>query len=1056
MMKKTPLLCLFFLACSFLAFAQERTITGKISEETNKSSIAGATITVKGARKTVTADMNGAFTISVPAGNVTLIISSIGFATKEVAVGAGDRTVDILLSTENKQLGEVVVTALGITRQSKTLVYAAQTVSPNQLNGVRATDNFLGSLSGKATNIQFVQGSGGLGSGATIVLRGNRSIAPSSAGNVGNPNNALIVVDGVPINNTTFLTGNNDFGSVQSSDGASDINPDDIESMTVLPGASAAALYGSQAGNGVIVITTKKGHKGRTDVTVNSGIGFERPFALPKFQNTYGQGNTGLIATDSSQSGASWGAKMNGQSYIDYLYQKNTYSPQPNNVKDFFNTGVSLNNSVGVSMGGDKTQNYFSYTNNYAKGIVPSNDLNRHTFDYRITGDINSKFSIDAKATYILQVINGKPRTGEENSPVFDVYQMPRSVSNSQAKNNYQTFNAFGIPAPANWPSTQSSIYQSPYWMTNNTFIGETRERAIGFAALKYNITPWLNIRGSANLDRTSDEIQQKYQQGTLLWNTNAGGSYAVTDVTFTNKWFDVIAEGHNTIARDLKLGYHAGVIYYDRLYSQNNASTNGLNVANKFSMTFASNPTTTQAGAEILTESVFGQANLSWRDAIFLDASLRNDWDSRLPSPYHYNYPSVGLSALLSSLIPDLPKTISLLKVSGNYAEVGNGGTPNILHTTYQFDQGAANGSIQRSMTYPIPNLKPEQVKSYEFGLEARFMEDRIGFTATYYHSNDHNELLLIPLPVGTGYQNQYINAGNIENHGLEIVVNGSPVKTRDFSWDLNINFSLNRNKVLELSPQLQTFLIGGADARTAQPEVKVGGSFGDLYGYVWAKNAKGQHEVQTTGTPGAPLTTDGITGADLSYLGNSNARELVGMTNTFRYKRFNLSFLIDGRIGGIILSGTEMNLSFSGITQNTLPYREGGLVLGGVDAGGNSVSTAITAQQLWQSASKLRYGVGEFFTYSATNFRMRELSVGYDIPLHNTTIVKSLRFSAVARNLFWIYRGSAVLDIPGIGKRKMWMDPDMGNGNGLFQGIEYGALPSTRTLGFNLKANF
>lgn len=1053
MMKKTPLLCLFLLACSFLAFAQERTITGKISEETNKSSIAGATVTVKGGKKTVTADADGAFTIAVPQGRVTLIISSIGFATKEVAVGAEDRTVDILLSTDNKQLGEVVVTALGITRQSKTLVYAAQSVDAKSLTGVRSTDNFLGSLSGKAANIQFTQGSGGLGSGATIILRGNRSIAPASGGNMANPNNALIVVDGVPINNTTYAAGNNDFGSVQSSDGASDINPDDIESMTILRGASAAALYGSQAGNGVIVIATKKGRKGRTDVVVNSGIGFEKPFALPNFQNTYGQGNTGLIATDSSQSGASWGAKMTGQSYTDYLYKKNTYSPQPNNVKDFFRTGVSLNNSVGVSMGGDKTQNYFSYTNNYAKGIIPQNDMNRHIFNYRITGDLNKKFSIDAKATYILQVINGKPRTGEENSPVFDVYQQPRSISSSQAKNNYQTFNTFGVAAPANWPATNNSIYGSPYWMLNNTFIGETRERAIGFAALKYNITPWLNIRGSVNLDRTSDEIQQKYQQGTLLWNTNAGGSLSVTDVTFTNKWFDLIVEGHNNITKDLKIGYHAGTIYYDRNYNQNTASTNGLNVANKFSMNFASNPSTTQDAAEILTESLFAQANISWRDAIFLDASFREDWSSPLPRPYRYNYPSVGLSALISELTT-LPQAISFLKVSGNFALVGNGGIPYITKSSYQFDQGAGNGSIQRSLTYPIQDLKPEQVKSYEFGVESRFLKDRIGFTATYYKSIDHNELVPVPLPVAAGYSTQYVNAGNIQNHGIEITVNASPIKNKDLTWDLSVNFSLNRNKVVALTPQLQTFFLGGADNRTAQPEVKVGGSFGDLYGYVWAKNSKGQYMVDPV--KGTPVTTNLVTGSDLSYLGNSNARELLGMTNTFQYKRFNLSFLIDGRMGGIILSGTEMNLSFSGVTNNTLPFREGGLNLGGVDAGGNAVAKTITAQQFWQTASLQRYGVGQFFTYSATNFRMRELSFGYDIPVKNTTVLKSLRISAVARNLFWIYRGKSVLDIPGIGKRTMWMDPDMANSNTLFQGVEYGALPSTRTLGFNLKANF
>ena len=1047
MMKKTPLLCLFFLACSFLAFAQERTITGKISEEANKSTVAGATITVKGGRKTVTADGNGAFTISAPQGRVILIISSIGFATKEVAVGPDDRTVDVMLGVDNRQLGEVVVTALGITRQSKTLVYATQTVPMQQLTEVRPPDNFISSLNGKVANLIVTEGSGGLGSGSQIILRGNRDVSGNS--------NALIVVDGVPFNNRTYSAAGNDFGSIQSSDGASDLNPDDIESMTILRGASAAALYGSQAGNGVIVVTTKKGRKGHYDVIVNSGISFERPFALPNFQNSYGQGDKGIIAGDSSLGGASWGAKMQGQSYTDYLYNKNTYTAQPNNIKDFFNTGLTLNNSVGISGGSDKVQSYFSYSNKYAKGIIPRNDMNRHIFDFRISNQITPNLVSDVKITYVSQVINGRPRTGEENSPVFDAYEMPRNEKLSDAK-NFQTPNSLGVMAPTNWPSTLNSIYQNPYWMINNTSIQENRDRIIGFASLKYNLTPWLNVRGSANLDRTADLIQEHYQQGTLLWNTNAGGSILNTTLTESNRWFDLILEGHNNITHDLKIGYHAGGIFYDQVYDQKLAGSNGLNVANKFSLTYGSNPTISQSGTEVITQSAFGQANLSWRDAIFLDASLREDWASTLPNPYHYSYPSVGLSLLLNELIHGMPSAISLLKLSANYAQVGNGGSPDLLKTVYTFQQGAGNGSISRSATYPIADLKPEMVKSYEFGLDARFLQDRVGFAATYYKSNTQNQLLQIAVPVGTGFANQYINAGNVSNHGLEVTVNATPIHTKDFNWDVAINFSLNRNKVISLSPTLKTVNLGGADNRTAQPQVNVGGSFGDLYAFQWIKSTKGQYEVQSTGDNiGAPLTTY-ITGGNLGYIGNYNPRELLGMTNTFQYKRFSLRFLIDGRIGGTIVSGTEMNLSFSGITKNTLPFREGGLNLHGVDANGAPVNTSITAEQFWQAASGQRYGVGQFFAYNATSFRLRELSLGYDIPIHNTTVVKSLRFSAVARNLFWIYRGSTVLDIPGIGKRKMWMDPDMTNGNASFQGVEYGALPSTRTLGLNLKATF
>ncbi|HXB92745.1 MAG TPA: hypothetical protein VNU72_10660, partial [Puia sp.] len=741
----------------------------------------------------------------------------------------------------------------------------------------------------------------------------------------------------------------------------------------------------------------------------------------------------------------SWGAKMTGQSYTNYLGDKQTYSAQNDNVKDFFKTGLSLNNSIGIESGGDKTQSYFSYTNNYAKGIIRNNDLNRHTLDYRINTQISSKFSIDAKVTYIAQNINGRPRTGEENSPVFDDYEMPRSVSNAEAM-KFQSINAVGVPAPTPWPSTLNSIYQNPYWMINNTSITETRNRVMGFASAKYQLTPWLDVTGMFNLDRIGDQIEEKYQQGTLLWNTNAGGSYAVTNLTGTIKWADVIFSGSNSLSRDLKIAYHAGVIYEDKLSSQQISGSNGLNVANKFSLDFATNPTTTQSGTDEVTQSVFGQANLSWKDAIFVDGSYREDWVSTLPPPYHYVYPSIGVSALLHQLMT-LPTAISFLKLSANYAHVGNGGRFGIRFPTLQYDQGAGNGSINRSLTYPIPNLAPELVKSYEFGLETHFVNDRIGFALTYYKSNSTNQLLNIGLPVATGYSQQYINAGNIENHGWELTINGSPVKNKDFSWDIAVNLSLNRNKVLALYPGLTQTALGGADNRSALPVVQVGGSFGDLYAFKWATNAKGQHVVNADGTP--------ATSTNIEYIGNYNPKEVVGMTNTFQYKRFYLRFLIDGRLGGILVSGTEMNLAFSGITKGTESFREGGLNLGGVDATGAAVGKTITAQQFWQTASGQRYGTGEFFAYDATSLRVRELSLGYDIPYHSNTI-KSIRLSAVARNLFWLYRGSSILDVPGIGKRKMWMDPDMSNGNGLFQGTEYGAIPSTRTMGFNLKVTF
>ena len=1018
-------------------FAQTRSIKGKVVSATGP--VVGASVLVKGKTIGTATDNDGNFTLNVPTGKITLVISSIGFTELQQAVEANQSDIAVTLVQAKSELGEVVVTALGISRQSKTLTYATQSVKVSTLTEGRDPNNVLNSLQGKVANAVITQGSGGPGSGARIVLRGNRSIQQS--------NGALIVVDGVPITNNTNGSAGSDFGSVQGSDGVSNINPDDIESVNILRGASAAALYGSQAGNGVIVITTKKGAKDKISVQVNSGVAFESPFALPKFQNSYGQGNNGNI---DASAGDSWGAKLSGQSYTNYLGKPASYSSQSNNVRDFFRTGTSFNNSIGISGGTDKAQTYFSYTNNDIQGIIPRNDMMRHTINFRITNQISKRFSTDAKVTYINQDIKNRPRTGEENAPVIDIYQTPRNVPISDVK-QYQVLNNVGIPSATPWPSTLSSIYQNPYWMVNNSALNENRDRLIGFISAKYQITPWLNLTGRANLDKIFDRQEELYYNSTVLWASQAGGYYGKNNITVTQKWFDAILEGNNTITKDLKVNYHLGAIYQDNSFNGNSSTANGLNVTNKFSLNFATNPSLSSSGTEVQTQSAFGQFNLGYKEALFIDGSLRKDWDSRLPKPYTYNYYSLGSSAILSDLFT-LPKSISFLKASISYAEVGNGGQFGLLNSTYNYSQGSGNGFLSRSTTLPFPTLKPEIVKSFETGIEAKFLNNVLGFTLNYYKSNSINQLLSLSLPTATGYSTQYINAGNIQNQGVELVLSANPYKTKDFNWDLALNLALNRNKIVRLSDNIKTVYLSGGFGRSGTPVVKEGGSYGDLLAYQWAKDDKGNHVVTSDGKP---LTTDKSGGAQ-GYIGNFNPKENLGLSNTFTYKRFSLRVLIDGRIGGVMVSGTEMNLAFSGITEGTAQHRDGGWSLGGVDKDGNPVSSTISAQDFWQTASGKRYGVGEFFTYDVTSFRVRELSLGFDIPLGGITFIKSARFSAVARNLFWLYRGKSIMNIPGEGKRKMWFDPDMSLGNGNFQGVEYGTLPSTRSLGLNLKLTF
>ena len=1045
MQKTKYLLIIPLLLLGTFLFSQNRTLTGKVNSAKDNSGVPGATISVRGTRTAVSTSGDGTFSISVPAGQVTLRVTSVGFAPKDMIVDANQSNITIELSVGTEQLSEVVVTALGITRQAKTLVYATQTVKPGELTEARDPNNVINSLSGKVANAVITQGSGGPGSGARIVLRGNRSIQGS--------NNALIVVDGVPYSNGTNGTAGSDFGLIQGSDGASNINPDDIESVTVLRGASAAALYGSQAGNGVIVITTKKGSKDKLSVVLNSGVSTESAWSLPKVQNQYGEGNGGQIS-DTITSGESWGAKMSGQTYINFLGEQRTYSPQPDNIKDFFRNGVSTNNSIGVSGGTEKMQTYLSYTHNFIQGIIPTNDLTRHTVNLRITNQISKRFSTDAKITYVNQNIKNRPRTGEENAPTIDIYQIPRNISTADAKNS-EFLDNIGIATPTPFPSSLSSIYQNAYWLINRTHINEARDRIVGFLSAKFKITDWLSITGRANLDKTLDNGENQVSKGTVLW-AKSGGDYQKSNITVTEKWFDVILEGNNNITNNLKINYHVGAIYQDSKYDALYSNSGGLNITNKFSTNFAKSPSISAGFTDVQTQSVFGQANISYKDAIYLDASLRNDWDSRLPKPYTFQYPSIGASTVLSDLFT-LPTALSFLKASINYAEVGNGGRFGLLNAVYNYSQGAGNGFLQRSSTFPIPDLKPEIVRNIEGGIEARFINNRIGFTATYYKSNSFNQLLQVSLPVATGYSSKYINAGNIQNKGFEFVVTGFPIRSKDFSWEVALNLALNRSKVVKLSDDVKIFYLGGGFGRSGTPVIEEGKAYGDLLAFKWATDAKGNRIVtalDTNGVGGKPVLT-----GEQEFIGNYNPKETVGFTNTFTFKRFSLRVLTDGRIGGTIVSGTEMNLAFSGIPEVTAQYREGGWNLGGVDASGQVVSKGITAQDFWQIASGKRYGAGEFFAYNATSFRVREASFGYDIPLSSKvvgSIVKGIKISVVGRNLLWLYRGKSILDIPGIGKRKMWFDPDMSLGNGNWQGVEYGTLPSTRSIGVNLRVTF
>nr|WP_121272749.1 SusC/RagA family TonB-linked outer membrane protein [Pedobacter schmidteae] len=1009
--------------------AQEaRTITGKVTDAATKVSLPGVSVKVKGTTIGVSTTSEGTYSLKVKVGEV-LLFSFIGYENKEVTIGTENK-LDVTLKESAADLKEVVVTALGITRKTKSLTYATQQLNNADLTNVKEpSGNVMNSLSGKIAGAVVTPAATGPGGAARVVLRGNRSI-------IGN-NNALIVVDGVPVDNT-MTTEQGGGGSANTpatqqkstasgysgSDGAASINPEDVESITVLKGPAAAALYGSRAANGALIITTKKGKSGKVSISYNGGLTMDKALMLMDFQNTYGQGNGGVKGASAA---GSWGAPAT------------TYK---NNVRDFYETGTTINNSVNISGGTDKIQGYASYSNNAIGGIVPNNKLDRNTLNMRLNTEILPGLTTDLKVTYVNQKIKNKPRLGD-NGVTNEVLIMPRDMSSETLK-NFETINpATNQPQPIYW--TNSGSFQNPYWDVNRTALNEERNRIMLVGSAKYQIKEWLSLQARYSLDRYDDKITGSFYAGTLPISTLPGGRY---QENLVNKWernIDVLLSGNNKIGQDFGISYNIGGSLLNSSGYNTQSLANGLRVPNVFNLNFATTPAFTNIVAKKEIQSVYGNAELNYKQMLYLDANARNDWSSTLPSPHSYFYPSVGLSGILSEIF-ELPEWLNFAKVRGAYTQVGNDADPYLLQQTYTYSPGAGGGFIARDQTRYINNLKPEQTKAWEIGAEFRFFKDRLTFDASLYKTNTINQLILIGLPQPSGFNTQYVNAGNVENKGIELMLKGVPLKNDNFKWTSSFNFALNRNKMLSLLPGVPSASLTTATT-FASLLIKPGGSYGDLFGHIWEKNENGRYKISSSGLPVVQ---------QLQKIGNFNPDYTLGLNNQFEYKNFDLSFLIDGRVGGTVISGTDAMLGYFGLASYTNAFRDGGLVLPGVLADGSENTKAINAETLWTQVSQGGTNAyAQFFAYSATNFRLRELSLGYKFDIKNSRI-KSARVSATGRNLFFFYRGKSLMDIPGIGKRTLPVDPEAAIGTSNYQGIESGILPSTRSFGLNLSVSF
>ena len=1009
---------------SFGVFAQV-SVRGTVTSSDGEP-IIGANVIELGSNNGTATDLDGNYQLKVGP-NAILEFTYTGYVSQKFTVGV--QTIINVTLEEGVSLSEMVVTALGISREKKSLTYAAQTIQGGQLTQIRDA-NFVNTLQGKVAGLVVTNASSGVGGATRVILRGNRSIQSS--------NNALFVVDGVPVDNSTPGQVGNDFGGYNGSDGVANINPDDIESINVLKGAAASVLYGSRAANGVILITTKKGSAGAISVDVNSGAQFDAPLTLPNLQNEYGQGNGGVFGARAS---ASWGPKMNNQPLTDWTGKSQNMVPQPNNVSGFFQIGTSFNNSVGIKGGSEKVQSYFSFTNNQVSGIVPGNTLDRNTINLRISANLSKKFSTDAKVTYVNQMLNNKLRSGEESSEVMNLYKTPRSIRNKDMQ-NYQS--EAGVPTY--W--TSSSVYMNPYWTINRTSADEERTRTTSLVSATYHINDDMKILARVSLDQYTDRVENTFYDNTLLF-AWLGGTFQKYFRQVKERNSELLLIGNKKLNSKVKLSYTFGIADVARQSDFTQTSANGLLVPNKFDLGFARNLAVGTGFVERDLQSVFGSVQVSLNDYIYFDVTARNDWSSTLPAPHSYFYPSLGLTAVLSDIV-ELPNFINFAKLRGSYTRVGNDAAPYLLTQTYSFSQGGTGGFINRDGTQAIGDLQPELTTSLEFGFDGRFFDNRLGLDVTFYKTNSVNQLLSLPLAPASGFSNQYINAGNIENSGVELTLTGSPIKKNDFTWDVTLNYARNGNSIVSLHPDIKQTLLSSGYGRTAGVLVKEGGAYGDLYTEGWARTPSGQFIMDGAGKP--------VVSSSQEFLGNFNPKFTLGLNNAFSIGKISLNVLVDARIGGVMTSGSDASLAFDGSSAYTTAYREGGWVIPGVTLSNNEYipnTTPVNAETFWTTVSNGRYSWGQVFTYDATNVRIREAAVGYDFNI-NSQYVKRAKLSIVARNLFFLAKGNAIVDIPGIPTRKMWFDPDVNLGAGNYQGVEYGTLPSARSIGLNLSLSF
>lgn len=1033
MKKKTSLILIVLLA--FLSSAMGQIKVSGTVKDTDGNLIPGVSVIQKGTTSGATTDLDGKFALKVNNENAVLQFSFVGMKTLEVALN-GKTYLEVKLESKNVGIDEVVVTAMGIKRSEKSLAYATQKLSGKELTAVPSS-NFLGNLAGKTSGMQVSSSGSGVGSSVKIVLRGNRSIQ-------GN-NQPLYIVDGTPISSGNFSQTGAEGGyggGVDAGGGLAGINPDDIESINVLKGATAAALYGSQASNGVIVITTKRGTSEKTAVNFTSTIQTDVPYMTYKFQDRYTMGVDGVKKATSD----AWGAKRAGEDLSNSF------------VSDFFNTGVMYQNGISISGGNKTSQNFISYQNTSASGIVPDNEFTKHNFSLRNSSTFFNKFvEVDGSIALTKQDIENAPAApGQYFNPLVGLFLFPNGASDF---NTYK--NTYEIPDPSrnglmkqNWVN-ESDINKNPYWLVNRHLYSVGVDKVITKANVKFNFTDWLNLQVRGSYDKTNILSERKVYSG-ITTVAGRGGRYNHETNSNTQAYGDMLLSLNKEINKFSVNATLGSSVNDTKLYVVNN-DLGDLAIPNLFDLrNFVGKGNVNNKKEHKTLQSVFGTFSLGYADIAFLDVTARNDWSSTLPAKNRsYFYPSVGTSLIFSQLMKNMnlnPEWLDFGKVRFSWTQVGNDMPWGLTEPADKINNG---GIIEANTIKPFTDLKPERSSSFEGGLTLRVLNNRLSFDVSAYQTNTKNQYFLVDNTSGSGFSKYYINAGEVRNRGMEFTLGFTPIKAKDFTWNGYLNLSFNKNKILSLPSQYKDngFDLSGAGFKFRLYE-------GEEWGLMYAKRLKRDDQGRIILTK---VIENGVEkGLQLSQsnseekIGNVNPKYMLGFKNEFTYKNLSLGLLVDGRVGGNVVSLTQNFLDGAGRSAVTADARDnGGVHINGVlttvvkEAGKPDATTTtnfdgkVDAQLYYKSAP-----IGETNVYKATNFRLRELSLSYALPqtvVSKLKVVSGVRLSLVGRNLFFIYK-----DAP--------FDPDnilTTSGNGGSNADNFG-LPTTRSFGFSLNVNF